>query len=185
MLNGISAFAWKSMRVISWAAVRSAIIYISNKFARKYHRSGRSQLPPLIGRQKRARRLAASSRLWPTRVRLRGTMPWSQPWYVVRRIVGGSLLYTRTTELSVCGRAFVPCVLLQAPKTVKVTPRQRLSSVPVPPQGAPVGSGQLGTPRKRPARWAISCLPAGAAHRQSDPSVAPSSVPVPPTSWKP
>ena len=41
-------------------------------------------------------------------------MPWSQPWYVVRRIVGGSLLYTRTTELSVWGRAFVPCVLLQA-----------------------------------------------------------------------
>ena len=41
-------------------------------------------------------------------------MPWSQPWYVVRRVVGGSLLYTRTTELSVWGRAFVPCVLLQA-----------------------------------------------------------------------
>ena len=49
---------------------------------------------------------------------LPATMPWSQPWYVVRRIVGGSLLYTRTTELSVWGRAFVPCVLLQALLTV-------------------------------------------------------------------
>ena len=45
-------------------------------------------------------------------------MPWSQPWYVVRRIVGGSLLYTRTTELSFWGRAFVPFVLLQALLTV-------------------------------------------------------------------
>ena len=36
------------------------------------------------------------------------------PWYVERRIVGASLLYTRTTELSVWGRAFVPAVLLQA-----------------------------------------------------------------------
>jgi hypothetical protein len=48
----------------------------------------------------------------------RGAMPWSQPWYVVRRIVGGSLLYTRTTELSFWGRAFVPFVLLQALLTV-------------------------------------------------------------------
>ena len=32
------------------------------------------------------------------------------PWYVERRIVGASLLYTRTTELSVWGRAFVPKV---------------------------------------------------------------------------
>ena len=45
-------------------------------------------------------------------------MSWSQPWYVVQRIVGGSLLYTRTTELSFWGRAFVPCVLLQALLTV-------------------------------------------------------------------
>jgi hypothetical protein len=33
---------------------------------------------------------------------------------------------------------------------------QRLSSVPAPPQGAPGGSGQLGTPKKRPAHWAPS-----------------------------
>ena len=33
------------------------------------------------------------------------------------------------------------------------------SSAPVPPQGAPGGSGQLGTPRKRPAHWIPShCL---------------------------
>ena len=36
---------------------------------------------------------------------------------------------------------------------------QRPSSAPVPPQGAPGSSGQLGTPRKRPAHWAPShCL---------------------------
>ena len=39
---------------------------------------------------------------------------------------------------------------------VKVPPWQRRSSAPVPPQGAPDGSGQLGTPRKRPAHWALS-----------------------------
>eukprot|EP00964_Phaeocystis_antarctica_P156982 scaffold126959_cov48-Phaeocystis_antarctica.AAC.1 len=33
------------------------------------------------------------------------------------------------------------------------------SSAPAPPQGAPEGSGQLGTPRVRPAHWAPSrCL---------------------------
>ena len=36
---------------------------------------------------------------------------------------------------------------------VKVAPRQCPSSAPVPPQGAPGGSGQLGTPGKRPAHW--------------------------------
>ena len=42
---------------------------------------------------------------------------------------------------------------------VKVPPWQRSSSAPVPPQGAPGGSVQLGTPRKRPAHWAPShCL---------------------------
>ena len=75
----------------------------------------------LVIGQKRARRFAASSGCAHS-VRLRGTMPWSQPWYVVRRIVGGSLLYTRTTELSVWGRAFVPCVLMQAPLTVENEP---------------------------------------------------------------
>eukprot|EP00964_Phaeocystis_antarctica_P155758 scaffold125079_cov51-Phaeocystis_antarctica.AAC.3 len=35
----------------------------------------------------------------------------------------------------------------------------RPSSLPAPPQGAPGGSGQLSTPRKRPAHWAPShCL---------------------------
>jgi len=33
---------------------------------------------------------------------------------------------------------------------------QRTSSAPVPPQGAPGGSGQLGTPTKRSAHWAPS-----------------------------
>ena len=44
--------------------------------------------------------------------------------------------------------------------TVKVRlPWQCPSSAPVPPQGAPGGSGQLGTPRKRPTHWAPShCL---------------------------
>ena len=42
---------------------------------------------------------------------------------------------------------------------VKVPPWQRSSSAPVPPQGAPGGSVQLGTPRKRPAQWPPShCL---------------------------
>ena len=39
---------------------------------------------------------------------------------------------------------------------VKVLPWQRPSAAPVPPQGAPGGSRQLGTPRKRPVRWAPS-----------------------------
>ena len=34
---------------------------------------------------------------------------------------------------------------------LKAPPWQRLSSALAPPQGAPGGSGQLGTPRKRPA----------------------------------
>ena len=38
-------------------------------------------------------------------------------------------------------------------------PWQRPSSAPAPPQGAPGGSGQLGTPRVRPSHWAPSdCL---------------------------
>ena len=37
---------------------------------------------------------------------------------------------------------------------LKVPPGQRHSSAPVPLQGAPDGSGQLGTLRKRPALWA-------------------------------
>ena len=42
---------------------------------------------------------------------------------------------------------------------VKVQSRQRPSSPPAPLQGAPGGSGQLGTPRKWPAHWAPSrCL---------------------------
>ena len=42
---------------------------------------------------------------------------------------------------------------------VKVAPWQRPSSAPVPPQGAPGGSRQLGTPKKRPTHWAPShCL---------------------------
>ena len=39
---------------------------------------------------------------------------------------------------------------------VIVPPWQCSSSAPAPPQGAPGGSGQLGTPRKRPARWVPS-----------------------------
>ena len=42
---------------------------------------------------------------------------------------------------------------------MKVPSWQGRGSPPVPPQGAPGGSGQLGTPRKRPAHWAPShCL---------------------------
>eukprot|EP00964_Phaeocystis_antarctica_P074947 scaffold46187_cov54-Phaeocystis_antarctica.AAC.3 len=36
---------------------------------------------------------------------------------------------------------------------VKVSPWQCPSSAPVPPRAAPGGSGQLGTPGKRPAYW--------------------------------
>ena len=43
--------------------------------------------------------------------------------------------------------------------TLEVPPWQRPSSAPAPPRGAPSGSGQLGTPRERPAHWAPSdCL---------------------------
>ena len=42
---------------------------------------------------------------------------------------------------------------------VKVQSGQCPSSAPVPPQGTPGGSGQLSTPRERPALWAPShCL---------------------------
>ena len=37
---------------------------------------------------------------------------------------------------------------------VKVQPGQCPSSAPAPPQGAPGGSGQLGTPSARPNHWA-------------------------------
>ena len=40
--------------------------------------------------------------------------------------------------------------------TVMVPPWQCSSSPPAPPQGAPGGSGRLGTPRKRPSHWAPS-----------------------------
>ena len=36
---------------------------------------------------------------------------------------------------------------------VKATPRQRPGSAPAPPQGAPGGTRQLGTPRVRPSQW--------------------------------
>ena len=39
---------------------------------------------------------------------------------------------------------------------VKVQSGQGPSSAPVPPRGTPGGSGQLVTPRKRPAHWAPS-----------------------------
>ena len=56
---------------------------------------------------------------------------------------------------------------------VKVPPGQRPSSAPAPPQGAPGGSGQLGTPRKRPALWAPShCLECS--------SQPPPKLPIPP-----
>eukprot|EP00964_Phaeocystis_antarctica_P050645 scaffold29488_cov41-Phaeocystis_antarctica.AAC.2 len=42
---------------------------------------------------------------------------------------------------------------------VQVPPWQRPSSAPAPPQGAPGGSRQRGTPRARPGHWAPShCL---------------------------
>ena len=42
---------------------------------------------------------------------------------------------------------------------VKVPPWQHPSSAPVPPQSAPGGSWQLGTPGKQPTLWAPShCL---------------------------
>ena len=47
--------------------------------------------------------------------------------------------------------------------------QQRPSSAPAPPQGVPGGSGQLGTPRERPAHWAPShCLGCSSAppHRK-------------------
>ena len=46
-----------------------------------------------------------------------------------------------------------------APAWSKCRPWQRPGSASVPPQGAPGGSGQLGTPRKRSSLWNLShCL---------------------------
>eukprot|EP00964_Phaeocystis_antarctica_P116216 scaffold80182_cov60-Phaeocystis_antarctica.AAC.4 len=39
---------------------------------------------------------------------------------------------------------------------LKVAPWQCPSSAPAPPQGAPGGSGQLGTPRAWPSHWDLS-----------------------------
>mgnify|MGYP006188326177 FL=1 len=51
---------------------------------------------------------------------------------------------------------------------VKVAPRQCSSSAPGPPQSAPGGPGQLGTPRKRPTHWAPSrCLRGARASRRA------------------
>ena len=65
---------------------------------------------------------------------------------------GAAKLEPRRSEISITGfGGAVACV--------KVQSGQCPSSAPVPPQGAPGGSGQLGTRRKRPARWAPShCL---------------------------
>ena len=68
--------------------------------------------------------------------------------------------------LGVVGCFVIEACVLQAPQLypylsrVKLRPPwQRPSSAPAPPQGAPGGSGQLGTPRKRPTHWAPShCL---------------------------
>ena len=68
--------------------------------------------------------------------------------------------------LGVVGCFVIEACVLQAPQLypylsrVKLRlPWQRPSSAPAPPQGAPGGSGQLGTPRKRPTHWAPShCL---------------------------
>ena len=49
--------------------------------------------------------------------------------------------------------------LCECTRRVKGQSGQCPSSAPAPPQGAPGGSGQLGTPRERPALWAPShCL---------------------------
>ena len=67
-------------------------------------------------------------------------------------------------EFSFCEHAYVlepasKSRVLMHDSMVKAPPWQRPSPTPVPPQGAPGGSGWLGAPRKRPARWAPShCL---------------------------
>ena len=53
--------------------------------------------------------------------------------------------------------------LVEAPPWQVVLPGQRPSSRPVPPQGAPGGSRQLGTPRVRPSHWASSHGPGGSS----------------------
>ena len=67
-------------------------------------------------------------------------------------------------EFSFCEHAYVlepasKSRVLMHDSMVKAPSWQRPSPTPVPPQGAPGGSGWLGAPRKRPARWAPShCL---------------------------
>ena len=56
-------------------------------------------------------------------------------------------------------RLFAVVEFMMHGSMVEVTPWQCPSSAPVPPHGAPGGSRRLGTPRKRPAHWALShCL---------------------------
>ena len=56
-------------------------------------------------------------------------------------------------DVAACATAIVP------EHGHNVQPGQRPSSAPVPLEGAPGGSGQLGTPRERPGLWALShCL---------------------------
>eukprot|EP00964_Phaeocystis_antarctica_P090758 scaffold58121_cov74-Phaeocystis_antarctica.AAC.3 len=56
---------------------------------------------------------------------------------------------------------------------VKVRPLAVPSSAPAPPQGAPCGSRQLGTPRARPVHWAP-------CHRLGCSSEPPPKPPIPP-----
>ena len=62
---------------------------------------------------------------------------------------------------------------------VKGQPGRCPSSAPVPPQGAPGGFDQLGTPRKRPAHWApCHCLECSSWSPPKPPRSPPSTVQV-------
>ena len=56
-------------------------------------------------------------------------------------------------------RLFAVVEFMMHDSVVEVTPWQCPSSAPAPPQGAPGGSGQLGTPRERPAHIGAQPLP--------------------------
>ena len=66
----------------------------------------------------------------------------------------GGGAYNPAVSVACTGRSILGKAAWQSPPLWQCP-----SSAPVPPQGAPGGSGQLGLPRKRPAHWAPSHCP--------------------------
>ena len=96
----------------------------------------------------------ATGRVWPTVIPLPHTLLSSALGLLL--VFRTNAAYDRFWE----ARKQWGIVTTECRSRVKVPPAgQHPSSAPAPLQGAPGGSGQLGTPRKRPTHWAPQPLP--------------------------